>query len=179
MPASTFQLDEFERELGKLEEEQSSLSYILDQRNGPLRVEIPQKLFLKWAEIRSRLPDIPFLKLFQHCSSQLPIQVKPDTDRLEERFRVLTSIITSEIRGVKGSRRMKLLEKRRSIYVYAEELVNPSSIRRKMEMLEKENESLIERFERTRPKMRRFIKRGFISKKGSRRCDEKKRRIGI
>jgi len=135
---------EADRELLKLKS-LPSLDYILEQRNGPIKVNVSQNVLLAWREIKSKLTDLSFLDLFRLSSANLPFQVKPGVSRLEERFRVLSSLVSEQLKGVRGNKRLQLLKKIRVVFIYPEEIINASSLQRQIKDLQEENEQLRKR----------------------------------
>lgn len=136
------------KELEKLSSP-SSLSYVLEQRSGAplLKLSVSYNTLLQWRGIKKRLPNVSFLQLYRLTAHDLPFEIKADAPRLEERFRVLSSIVDKQCKGSLGNTRVKLLQKVKVIEVYDEELINVSNLRKRVVEAEQENLNLKEKLQ--------------------------------
>ena len=71
-----------------------------------------------------------FLQLFEYYSGNLPFQIKPDSERFEERLGLITLRVKNQLKGLRGGQRMRPLQKCRSVDINVEKIINASRIKR-------------------------------------------------
>ena len=108
--------------------------YVLEQRSGDplLKINVSNKTLLQWRGIKRRIPNVSFLQIYRLVAHDLPFEIKADAPRLEERFRVLSSRVDNQCKGIAGYTREKLLQKVKVIHVYGDELVNVSNLSKRV-----------------------------------------------
>jgi hypothetical protein len=124
-----------------------SVGYVLEQRSGDplLKINVSNKTLLQWRGIKRRIPNVSFLQIYRLVAHDLPFEIKADAPRLEERFRVLSSRVDNQCKGIAGYTREKLLQKVKIIHVYGDELVNVSNLSKRVVEAEQENLNLKEK----------------------------------
>lgn len=91
----------------------SLLQYLFEQQVASpcLQVKLPNKVLLKWRELKKTIVNISYLKLFHLSAANLPFQIKPETETIEENIRTLASKVYAQGRGLSGLMRINFLKK--------------------------------------------------------------------
>ena len=119
----------------------SPLQYLFEQRVASpcLQVKLPNKVLLKWRKLKKTIVNISYLELFHLSSANLPFQIKPGTERIEENIRTLASKVYAQGRGLSGLTRINFLKKERVLNVHQQELLDVSSLKAGLERCQEEN----------------------------------------
>ena len=148
-----------------ISENTSSLHYIFKQRAGTyLTIRIPHKALLKWRELKQVIVNISYLELLQLTASNLPVMFKDENERLEECLRILVAKIYSQSRGLRGGKRVSFCNQTKSIQVNLDELVNVSSLQKRLQKCEEDKKELEENFQELERDARRCHKKSWMNK---------------
>ena len=133
----------------QLEDRENSLHlhYIHEQRVTWLTFKIPQKLLLKWRELKKLFVNISYLDLLHLSSLHVPFSIKHGDGRVEEYLRTLVSKVYNRGKGLRGVQRAKFLLKERSVQLYHHELESNNSLYEKFENEKTELQSQIHELE--------------------------------
>ena len=63
---------------------------------------------LEWRNIKTNFPKLTYLELLHKSHRNLPIEILPHCNRLEERCRALCRLAYNQCRGIKGTVREEL-----------------------------------------------------------------------
>ena len=108
--------------------------------------------------------NISYLELLQLTASNLPVMFKDENERLEECLRILVAKIYSQGRGLRRGKRVSFCNQTKSIQVNLDELVNVSSLQKRLQKCEEDKKELEENLHELERDSRRCHKKSWMNK---------------